>query len=120
MIALARVLYKVVPIMKFAGITATTTWMWKSQIALATTRWLEKGIRSFVAVPQPAQGQKGLVEPHAVVTAGMPLVVISPVDHRAAFDLLRSLCEMARVPAQLLEQPTEIIPAFEHTPKNQF
>ena len=38
-----------VPAVVFVGIAAATVWMWKNQIALATTQGVGEGIRSFVA-----------------------------------------------------------------------
>ena len=89
-----------VPTVVCIAITAATVWLWRNQISLATTQGVGEGVRSFVAAPQPAQIQKWLVEPYAIVTAGTPLVVINPVDARVDFDLLRSLFEMARVQSQ--------------------
>ena len=89
-----------IPALMFLAIGAATVWMWKNQIALATAQGVGEGVRSFVAVPQPAQIQEWLVEPYTVVTAGTPIVTVSPVDARVDFDLLRSLFEMARVQSQ--------------------
>ena len=89
-----------IPALMFLDIGAATVWMSKNQIALATAQGVGEGVRSFVAVPQPAQIQEWLVEPYTVVTAGTPIVTVSPVDARVDFDLLRSLFEMARVQSQ--------------------
>ena len=89
-----------VPTAVFLVIGAVTVWLWKNQVALATTQGVGEGVRSFIAAPQPAQIQKWLVEPYTIVTAGTPLVVVNPVDARVDFDLLRSLFEMARVHSQ--------------------
>jgi multidrug resistance efflux pump len=89
-----------VPIVACLAIGAVTVWLWKNQIALATTQGVGEGVRSFVAAPQPAQIEKWLVEPYSIVTAGTPLLVVKPVDARVDFDLLRSLFEMARVQSQ--------------------
>lgn len=89
-----------VPALMFLAIGAATVWMWRNQIALATAQGVGEGVRSYVAVPQPAQIQEWLVEPYTVVTAGTPIVTVRPVDARVDFDLLRSLFEMARVQSQ--------------------
>ncbi len=89
-----------VPALVFIAIGVATVWMWRSQIALATAQGVGEGVRSYVAVPQPAQIREWLVEPYTVVTAGTPIVTVTPVDARVDFDLLRSLFEMARVQSQ--------------------
>ena len=89
-----------VPILVFMLAIGVATLTWRNYLVQETMQGIGEGVRSFVAAPQPVRVQEWLVEPHTIVTAGTPLVVVTPVDARADFDRLASLFEMARVSSQ--------------------
>ena len=89
-----------IPVLTFIAAIAAATVTWKNYVVQETMQGVGEGVRSIVAAPQPARIQQWLVEPHTIVAAGTPLVVVNPVDARADFDRLRSLFEMARMSSQ--------------------
>jgi multidrug resistance efflux pump len=82
-----------------SGIVAIA-FLWKNHTGPATMQGMGEGVRSIVSAPQTVRIQEWLVAPYEIVPAGTPLVVVSPADPRADFDLLQSLHEMARVRSQ--------------------
>src|SRR5688572_14723226 len=89
-----------VPILTFVAAIAVAAVTWKNYVAQETMQGIGEGVRSFIAAPQIVRVEKWLVEPHTLVAAGTPLVIVTPADPRADYDRLRSLFEMARVHSQ--------------------
>jgi multidrug resistance efflux pump len=89
-----------VPILTFIAAIGGAAVTWKNYVVQETMQGVGEGVRSFIAAPQVVRVQKWLVEPHTMVAAGTPLVIVSPVDARTDYDRLRSLFEMARIHAQ--------------------
>ncbi len=90
----------VLPFMVFALLIGVTAVMYWKSGARGTTNGIGEGLRSLVAAPQAGQIQEWLVKPYTIVDAGTPLVIVTPVDARANFDLLGSVFELARVRTQ--------------------
>lgn len=86
-----------VPAIVVLAVLGVTWLLWRNHVSLAALQGVGEGVRSYVTAPQTVRIQEWLVEPYTIVAAGTPLVVVTPVDARADFDLLRSLYEMARV-----------------------
>lgn len=91
---------RLLPFLVFVGIVGVVALMWRGHTGQVSIQGIGEGIRSHVSAPQTVRVQEWLVEPHTVVAAGTPLVVVLPVDARADFDLLRSMHEMARIQSQ--------------------
>ncbi len=91
---------RILPLLVFSSVVAVVVLIWRGHPGQMTMQGVGDGIRSTVTAPQTVRVQQWLVEPHTVVAAGTPLVVVTPVDARVDFDLLRSLHEMARLQSQ--------------------
>ena len=91
---------RIIPIIVFASIVVVIALMLKNHTGGGMVQGIGEGVRSIVAAPQTVRVHEWLVKPHTVVAAGTPLAVVTPVDPRADFDLLRSQFEMARVRSQ--------------------
>lgn len=91
---------KFLPVIVFVVVLAVTFVMWRDHVQQATLQGVGEGVRAQVSAAQPARVQQWLVEPHTVVLAGTPIVIIQPEDTRSNFDLLRSLQDLARAQSQ--------------------
>lgn len=89
-----------VPLIFFALLVGAIGVMLKYYSATGNLHGIGEGVRSLLAAPQPARIEQWLVAPYTIVEQGTAVAVLSPVDARADFDLLRSLFEMARVRLQ--------------------
>ena len=99
-VRLDQIRRRFVPPVVFAVAVATATVLWLRVAPQATFAGLGEGRRSIVTAPQPAVLKELLVEPYTIVEEGTPIAVITPMDVRADFDLLRSYFDLARVQAQ--------------------
>jgi multidrug efflux pump subunit AcrA (membrane-fusion protein) len=91
---------RIIPLLVFTTVVGVIALLWQNHGGGGMLPGIGEGVRSLVAAPQTVRVHEWLVQPHTIVAAGTPLAVVTPVDPRADFDLLRSQFEMARVRSQ--------------------
>jgi multidrug resistance efflux pump len=88
------------PPLFFLLLMATVALIWSRIAPHATLVGIGEGARSVVTAPQSATFARLLVEPYSVVAQGTPVAVLTPVDVRADFDLLRSYFDLAQASSE--------------------
>jgi multidrug resistance efflux pump len=91
---------RILPLLIFVGGLGVIVLFWSNHTRQATMQGIGESIRANVSAPQTVRVLEWLVEPHTIVAAGTPLVVVAPADARVEFDRLSSLVEMARLRSQ--------------------
>lgn len=91
---------RIIPFLVVVGVIGTIAALWRNHTGQATMQGIGAGANASITAPQTVRIEKWLVEPHRVVPAGTPVVLVAPADARAEFDRLRALYEITRVQSQ--------------------